>query len=140
MDVSDSHLKIERRCASPQHSDMSGSKPDKAARLLAILHVIESRSGEADLSAAVVAQRLGVTPRYVHLLLERTGKSFSHHLLEARLQKAATLLCDPQWHERRIGDIAAEVGFTDLSHFSRTFRRRYGSTPSEMRAASRGDD
>jgi AraC-like DNA-binding protein len=119
---------------------MHGIRSDKAARLFAILHLIETRSGEADLSAVTVARWLEVTPRYVHLLLERTGKSFSHHLLEARLQKAASLLRDPQWHARRIADIAGEAGFADLSHFSRSFRRHYGSTPSEMRAASRGDN
>jgi AraC-like DNA-binding protein len=119
---------------------MHGSRPDKASRLFSILHLIENRSGEAGLSASAAARLLGITPRYVHLLLEKTGKSFSHHLLEARLQKAATLLRNPQWRERRIADIAAEVGFTDLSHFSRTFRRRYGSTPSEMRAASHRAD
>lgn len=120
-----------------QHSSMPGSRPDKATRLFAILHLIEARSSEAGLNAVRVARLLGVTPRYVHLLLERTGKSFSRHLLEARLQKAAVLLRDPQWRERRIGDIAAEAGFTDLSHFSRSFRRRYGSTPTLMRADSR---
>jgi AraC-like DNA-binding protein len=116
---------------------MPGSRPDTAARLSAILHLIETRSGEAGLSAIAAARLLGVTPRYIHLLLKRTGKSFSHHLLEARLRKAATLLCDRQWRERRIAEIAAEAGFTDLSYFSRTFRRRYGSTPTEMRGAQR---
>lgn len=111
----------------------------RAARRSAVFQVIESRSGDAGLSAAVVATLLGVTPRYVHLLLEETGKSFTHHLLERRLEHAAVLLRDPRRYGRRIGEIALEAGFTDLSHFSRVFRRRYGATPSDMReAAMRG--
>ena len=75
----------------------------------------------------------------LHLLLEETGKSFTHHVLERRLEKAAALLRDPQWRHRKIADIAAEVGFTDLSYFNRVFRRQYGATPSDLRAAvSRG--
>ena len=49
------------------------------------------------------------------------------------------LLRDPQWHSRRIADIAAEAGFTDLSYFNRAFRRHYGATPSDIRARSNGD-
>ena len=76
---------------------------------------------------------LGVTPRYVHLLLEETGKSFTHHVLQQRLERAAALLRDPQLRHRKIADIAAEAGFTDLSYFNRAFRRYYSATPSDIR-------
>lgn len=75
---------------------------------------------------------------YIHLLLEETGKSFTHHVLEQRLQKAATLLRDPGWRTRKIADIATEAGFTELSYFNRAFRRHYGATPSDIREAARG--
>jgi AraC-like DNA-binding protein len=78
---------------------------------------------------------LGVTPRYVHLLLEETGKSFTHHVLERRLERAAALLRDLRWHNRKIADVAAAAGFNDLSYFNRAFRRRFGATPSDVRQA-----
>ncbi len=108
----------------------------RAARRSAILQEIELRSGDPDLSAATIATLLGVTPRYVHLLLEETGKSFTHHVLERRLEKAAALLHDPRWGHRKIADIAAEAGFTDLSYFNRAFRRHFGATPSDIRASA----
>jgi AraC-like DNA-binding protein len=111
---------------------------NRHARLAAILRTIESRSDEPDLSAAAVAASLWVTPRYVHLLLEGTGKSFTHHVLERRLERAAVLLRDPQWGHRKVADIAAEAGFTDLSYFNRAFRRRFGATPSAVRATGHG--
>ena len=37
----------------------------------------------------------------------------------------------------RIADIALESGFADLSQFNRAFRRRFGDTPSGMRAEAR---
>jgi AraC-like DNA-binding protein len=82
---------------------------------------------------------LGVTPRYVHLLLEETGRSFTYHLLQRRLEKAAVLLRDPQWRDRKVSDVASEAGFTDLSYFSRSFRRHYGVTPTDVRTAARRD-
>jgi len=109
----------------------------RAARRSAILRVIELRSGDPGLSAITIALLLGITPRYVHLLLEETGKSFTHHVLERRLDKAAMLLCDPRWRYRKIAEIAAEAGFTDLSYFNRVFRRRFGATPSDIRESAR---
>ncbi len=108
-----------------------------AIRRSAILREIERHSGDRVFSAAKVAAGLGVTPRYVHLLLEATGKSFSHHVLERRLEKAMALLQDPARPDRKIAAIALEAGFTDLSYFNRAFRRRYGATPSDFRGAAR---
>jgi AraC-like DNA-binding protein len=108
----------------------------RAARLAAVLRAIENGSGDPGLNAVVIARDLEVTPRYVHLLLEETGRSFTHHLLEHRLKRAAALLRDQRWRDRRVSDIALEAGFTDLSYFSRAFRQHYGATPSEMRAAA----
>jgi AraC-like DNA-binding protein len=58
----------------------------RGTRCAAILRIIESRSGDPNLSAITVAKTLSITPRYVHLLLEETGKSFTHHVLERRLE------------------------------------------------------
>ena len=100
----------------------------RSRRRAAILHEIERRSSEPNLTAIAVATLLGITPRYVHLLLEETGRSFTHHLVACRLERAAALLRDPRQHDRRIADIALAVGFADLSHFNRAFRRRFGGT------------
>lgn len=116
--------------------------PERAHRVTdvrraAVLSEIELRSGEPGFSPAAVATQLGITPRYVHMLMKQTGRTFCRHLLEKRLERAAALLRDPQWHRRTITDVAAAVGFNDLAHFSRAFRRRYGAAPSDVRAAAR---
>jgi AraC-like DNA-binding protein len=108
----------------------------RVERRAAVLREIEKRSGDPSLNAITVANLLGITARYVHLLLEETGARFSRHVLERRLEKAAALLRDPQWRERLIIDIAAEAGFTDISHFNRAFRRKFQATPSVVREAS----
>ncbi|MFZ3360935.1 MAG: AraC family transcriptional regulator [Xanthobacteraceae bacterium] len=105
----------------------------RAARRAAILREIERRGGDPGLSAVTVAALLGITPRYVHLLLEETGKSFTHHVLERRLETAAALLRDPNLRHRKVADIATEAGFADLSYFNRAFRRHYGATPTDIR-------
>jgi AraC-like DNA-binding protein len=110
----------------------------RAARLAAILREIERRSGDPGLSVTTIALLLGVTPRYVHLLLEETGKSFTHHVLQQRLERAVALLRNQQLRRRKIADIAADAGFSDLSYFNRTFRRHFGASPSDvLHAANR---
>ena len=109
----------------------------RAARLAAVLREIERRSDDPGLSAVTIAMLLGITPRYVHLLLEETGKSFTHHVLLKRLENAAALLRDPQCCHRRIAEIAAEAGFNDLSYFNRAFRRHFGETPTDLRVRRR---
>lgn len=108
----------------------------RAARLAAIQRMISQQFGNPGLNAATIALQLGVTPRYVHLLLEATGRSFTQHLLDQRLEQAVALLRDPRRQDRKITDIAQETGFTDLSHFNRAFRRRFGDTPSGVRGAA----
>jgi AraC-like DNA-binding protein len=108
----------------------------RAVRLAAIQRMISQQFGNPNLNAATIAVQLGVTPRYVHLLLEATGRSFTQHLLDQRLEQAAALLRDPRRQDRQIADVARETGFTDLSHFNRVFRRRFGDTPSGVRGAA----
>ena len=109
----------------------------QAVRRAAVIQVIEASMADPALDATTVAARLGITVRYVHHLLELTGRTFSEHLLDKRLAKAVELLCDPEQSQRRIADIAFEVGFRDLSYFNRMFRRKYAGTPTELRHATR---
>jgi len=76
-----------------------------------------------------------VTPRYVHKLFEVEGATFSEFVLARRLEFARRLLTDRRLSSRSVTSIAFDAGFSDLSHFNHTFRRRYNATPTEARAA-----
>jgi AraC-like DNA-binding protein len=43
------------------------------------------------------------------------------------------MLIDPRYAGLNISTIAFAVGFGDVSYFNRTFRHRFGATPSELR-------
>jgi AraC-like DNA-binding protein len=108
----------------------------RAARVAAILQAIATQASDRGLNAASVAAQLGITPRYVHVLLEQSGQTFTQHVLQKRLEMAAALLSDDAGQERKVADIALAVGFADLSHFNRAFRRHFGDTPSGVRASA----
>jgi AraC-like DNA-binding protein len=99
--------------------------------LKAVLSILERRFTEPDFSAQKLASAAGLSERYVNELLYDAGAGFTTRLNELRLRKAAELL--PR-SEARISDIAFECGFNDLSYFNRSFRRRFGLTPTAARA------
>ena len=108
----------------------------RAARLHAIKADIQARLDRDDHSVRTAAARQGVSPRYVQALFEDEGTTFSEFVRDQRLQRVHRLLADPQLLHRSISEIAFGVGSGDLSHFNRAFRRRYGKTPSDVRAAA----
>lgn len=110
----------------------------RAARLRAIKADIARNLASETLSIGWAAARQRVTPRYVQMLFESDGATFSQFVLDRRLERARALLTQPGSGARTISAIAFEAGFGDLSYFNRTFRRRYGITPSELRNGERG--
>ena len=108
----------------------------RAARLRAAKAFITEHLARHELSAATVAAHLGVTPRYVHMLFATEAASLSECVLAQRLARAHRMLTDSRHVARPVSAIAFDAGFGDLSHFNRTFRRRYGATPSDVRAAA----
>ena len=73
-----------------------------------------------------------ISPRCVQRLLEMSGTSFTEQVNELRLQRAYILLARES--KSRISDIALQAGFSDISHFNRLFRSRFGDTPKGVRA------
>jgi AraC-like DNA-binding protein len=108
----------------------------RAAWRAAVLREIDDLIADRGLSAVTVGQRLGITARYVHLLLEDTGQSFSQLVLAKRLERTAALLRATGQPARKISEISSACGFGDLSYFNRVFRKRYGRTPSDFRKAA----
>ena len=104
-----------------------------AARLdLALDHIAKSFE-DPNLTIAAVARRQNISARYLQRLIETTGTSFTTRVNELRLQRALALLTKPGGQDRRILDLALEAGFSDISHFNRLFRARFGDTPSGVR-------
>jgi AraC-like DNA-binding protein len=105
-----------------------------------VLADIARRSGNPGLDLDNVAARLGLSRRSVQRLLEETGKSFTVHLTERRLDRAYAMLGDRARANLKIIDIALAAGFANLSHFNRLFRARFGETPSSARTKGNGGE
>jgi AraC-like DNA-binding protein len=105
----------------------------RVARLRAIKSDIAERLAAPELSVESVAMRQRVSPRYVQMLFEQEGTTFSQYVIGQRLVRAYRMLTNPLFADRSITSVAFDAGFGDLSYFNRAFRRCYGATPSEVR-------
>ena len=124
--------------ASRDAAEIANGRGLRVARLQAIRADIAENLAD-DLSPAAIAIRQKVTPRYVHKLFEGEGTTLSRYVLGQRLAQVHRMLADPRHAGRTISDIAYDAGFNDLSTFNREFRRRFGATPSDVRASARGE-
>jgi AraC-like DNA-binding protein len=121
-------------------AEIAKSRGARAARLRAIKQDIARGLDQPDLSVATIATRHRIKPRWVQRMFESEGTTFTEYVLAQRLARAHRLLTDPRYGTQKIGTIALDIGFGDLSYFNRAFRRRYGMTPSELRATAKSDD
>jgi AraC-like DNA-binding protein len=118
------------------HFEIASRRGIRAARMHAIKGDIARNLTDGDVSAGALATRHRVTARYIHKLFEGEGTTLSRFVLGQRLSRVHRLLTDPRSAGQTIGALAFAAGFGDLSTFNHAFRRFYGATPSDVRAAA----
>jgi AraC-like DNA-binding protein len=98
-----------------------------------IRNYIETNLSDPELSRTRIAESLGISVRYLSDIFSASGTSIGNYLLERRLSKCFYALEDAAQSQRSISEIAFGWGFSDMSHFSRSFRDRYKLAPREVR-------
>lgn len=101
------------------------SKPVRAAQK----YINANFSGAVSLES--ISQLVGFNPTYFSQLFKKeTGMNFLEYLTDVRINEAKRLLSDAR---KTIADVAADVGYSDVKHFSRVFNRIAGIHPSQYR-------
>lgn len=95
--------------------------------------LIEEHIDDIDLDAEKVARSFRISRRQLDRMLAQSGTSFARLLMSRRLEMAAELLDDPMRARHSVTRIALDVGFENHSFFSRKFKERYGTPPSDYR-------
>lgn len=104
-----------------------------AARTRAIKRDVLLNATDPEFDIETIAAWHRVTPRYVQMLFARAGTNFSEYAHTVRLAIAHQLLRQPIHRNKRISEIALDVGFPNVSYFNRAFRRTFNATPSDVR-------
>lgn len=105
-------------------------KPHKSTA--AVLEYLRAHFAEP-LSLDILSHRVGYIPQYVSSLFRKdTGMTLQEYLQKLRIEEACRLMSR---QELSIAHIALAVGYSDIKHFSKIFRRYKGISPKEFRKA-----
>jgi AraC-like DNA-binding protein len=105
----------------------ASSDLDTTARVrLAILEALP----DGEPLATAIAKQLAMSERTLRRALANEGESFSGLVEAVRKERASLLIADPR---ASLAEVAFSLGFSELSAFSRAFKRWHGRAPSEVR-------
>jgi len=100
-----------------------------AERVEAVRLMLEERYSERH-SLASMASSVAISPfQFARIFRRLAGRPPHQFLLEVRLEAARSMLLDGA----AVTSVCFDSGFSSLSHFIHTFKRRFGCTPSAMR-------
>jgi signal transduction histidine kinase/DNA-binding response OmpR family regulator/ligand-binding sensor domain-containing protein len=92
--------------------------------------IIEARLTDEQLGVEAVAEEVGLSRSQLYRKITAlTGLSMNVFIRKLRLQKAHQLLAQ-NWGP--VSQVAYEVGFSNLSYFSKCFKEEFGKLPSEF--------
>ena len=84
-----------------------------------------------EISNTEIGAIFGYHPFYVsRMLKEKKGMTLRQYIISYRLKAAKRML---EFTQKSMAEIAEEVGFTDASYFTKTFRQSFGMTPKKWR-------
>jgi AraC-like DNA-binding protein len=99
------------------------------------IEVVENNISDSELDIEAFSLKVGVSRmqlyRKLHALTDMTVKEFIRHI---RLKRASQLLTQQNMN---VSEVAYEVGFKDLSHFRKSFKREYGMSATEFVSKSK---
>jgi AraC family transcriptional regulator len=125
-------LACELLAAAARCHDRASRRPAWLTRVEELLHA--ETCGRLDL--ARVAGEAGVHPMHLTRVFRRHhGMSLGAFARRLKIEAACAALARPQ---ESLADIACGLGFTDQSHFTRTFKAATGLTPGRFRGAVLG--
>ncbi|MBK9689354.1 MAG: helix-turn-helix transcriptional regulator [Saprospiraceae bacterium] len=91
--------------------------------------VIEHQTHEA-IDVAQLALHVQMSPYHFHRIFQKTFNiSPYHYSLRVRLNHAMTLMAHQKYS---ITEAAMATGFSDISSFSKTYKKHFGSSPSQL--------
>ncbi len=119
------------RLETSQASDMTDDKISTRVLDYVSEHYLEP------LSLQTIAQKFHRAPAHLTTRFRKaTGLPVMECVLEKRMDEAKHLLATTSQTVQKIAD---HIGYTDVSLFSRQFRRRYGVSPRQWREESRNE-
>jgi len=112
----------------PEAPAAQEAEEPKSRYVAEAIRYMDAHYGEAEITIGAVAEALGISEGHLsHLFKKETGQSPGAYLTQTRIRAAAKLLQD---FRSKVYEVAGQTGYRDIAHFSSTFKRIMGMTPS----------
>lgn len=112
---------------------LSSDVAKKDDRLVEMINYIQANYQNVTLET--MAQRFKLSETYVSKFIkEKSGKSFREYVTDIRMKKAKVLLKNGNM---TVENIALQVGYQNVEHFSRQFKKIFSVTPVQYRNTGR---
>jgi len=123
-------------CIAPSPDRIAAAKSQlDLGRLEKVRRVVRRELRSPWLGPDLLCRLVGMSRSTLYRLMENQG-GVTRYIWLQRLLESRAALCDPIG-DKSIAAIAEELCFTDASQFSRAFKREFGASPSDVRAAVR---
>ncbi|WP_181592966.1 helix-turn-helix domain-containing protein [Paenibacillus sp. YN15] len=123
------HCRILDACIGLIRAKSEDAEADNKLVQKALEHIHANYGGK--LSLKNTADHVHLTPEYFSKLFKaHTATSFTDYLIHYRIRMARSLLKERIY---KANEVAAMVGFSDVKHFYKTFKRLTGFTPQEYK-------
>ncbi|AZS13499.1 response regulator [Paenibacillus lutimineralis] len=110
---------------------IASREEDTPAEVVAKVHQYIERNIAADTSLNALADYVGLNPSYLSRLYKQiTGEGLSKYINDYRTLAAKSMLLNSS---KKVGEIAAALGYNSALAFIRFFKRQSGMTPQEFR-------
>lgn len=87
-----------------------------------------------ELDISRIADAVGLSQRYVHRLFADEPMQLMQWVWSERLERCLKTLASRECADHSVSAVAYAWGFNDASHFSRSFRKRYGVSPRDIQS------
>lgn len=109
--------------------DLNGKPGDKSGYIKEALKYIAAHYQENEINVGSIAESLGISEGHLsHLFKKETDYTVMAYITRYRMRAAMKLLSDCR---NKVYEVAEQVGYRDIAHFSNTFKKIVGMTPSE---------
>jgi len=102
----------------------------------ALQQLVETLLADGYPDIHLVAEAVQMSPRTLQRRLHEEGLTFARVVTRARFGAALRMLADP---DRKVIDVALDLGYSDPAHFTRAFSRWTGVTPRDFRRLGSAD-
>jgi AraC-like DNA-binding protein len=112
-----------------QPNTQTGRENEDDRFLKKVMNTIETNIANPDFSVELLSEEMGMSSTHLYRKLKSlTHLSANEIIKRYRIKKASLLLKNK---EGNISEIMYEVGFSNLSYFSKCFKTEFGVTPKE---------